>query len=136
MADTSVTVIGNLTRDPQLRFTTSGKPVANIGVAVNRLTSRQGEEKTEEVSYFDVTCWDTLATNVGASLSKGDRVIVTGDLRQRSWENDDGDKRSKVEITAQSVGPDLRWAEAEVTKNAKSNGDQAPHPAETEDAPF
>lgn len=125
MADTTVTIIGNLTREPELRFTNTGKAVANFGVACNRLLSRPGEERREEVSFFDVTAWDSLATNV-ADLPKGTRVVVTGRLQQRSWETDEGDKRSKVEITAEEVGASLRWASVEVTKNAKAEASNAP----------
>lgn len=128
MADTSVTVVGNLTRDPELRFTTSGKAVANCGIAVNRLVSRPGEERKEEVSFFDFTAWDSLASNL-ADLAKGTRVVLVGDLRQRSWEDDEGNKRSKVEITAQEIGASIRWATVEVTKNAKSSTGDSPAPA-------
>lgn len=135
MADNSVHIVGNLTRDPELRFTTSGKAVANFGVAVNRLISKPGEERREDVAFFDVTAWDSLAENV-ADLSKGDRVVVEGRLAFRTWETDEGDKRSKVEITAEDVGASLRWATVEITKNEKkehAGGDNTPPPA---DEPF
>lgn len=135
MADNSVHIVGNLTRDPELRFTTSGKAVANFGVAVNRLISKPGEERKEDVAFFDVTAWDSLAENV-ADLSKGDRVVVEGRLAFRTWETDEGDKRSKVEITAEDVGASLRWATVEITKNEKKShdgGDNTPPPA---DEPF
>lgn len=130
--DNSTTIIGNITRDPELRFTPSGTAVCQIGVAVNRVwTDRQTNERKEEVSFFDVVCWDTLAENVGESLQKGDRVMVSGSLQQRSWEDKDtGDKRSKVEIKADEIGPSLRWATAATQRNAKRNGDGAPHPVD------
>lgn len=126
MADTSVTIVGNLTRPPELRFTQSGKAVANLGVACNRLVSRPGEERKEETSFFNVTAWDSLGQNVADALNVGDRVVVTGRLQQRSWETDEGDKRSTVEITAEEIGASLRWATVEVTKNPKRTDDQAP----------
>lgn len=129
MADTTVSITGNLTRDPELRFTANGKAVANLGVACNRLVNKPGEERKEEVSFYDVTCWDSLATNVADALVKGDRVVITGRLQQRSWETDEGDKRSKVEVVADEVGASLRWATVEISKNARpeSNG-QASEP--------
>lgn len=134
--DNTVTIVGNLTRQPELRFTTTGKPVANVGVAVNRLISRPGEERKEDTSFFDVTCWDSLANNV-ADLPSGTRVIVTGRLQQRSWETEEGEKRSRVEIVATDVGPSLRWATAEVTKNPKASqgGVDTPPPSAYEE-PF
>ena len=112
--DNTITIVGNLTRDPELRFTPSGAAVANFSVAWN-LKGRDGQE--DKVSYFDVTCWRQLAENVSDSLQKGARVVVHGRLDQRSWENQDGDRRSKVEIVADDVAPSLKWASAELTRN-------------------
>jgi single-strand DNA-binding protein len=125
MADNTITVIGNITRDPELRFTPTGQATTNFGVAVNRRwQNRQTQEWEEQVSFFDVVCWQSLADNVADSLNKGARVIVTGRLDQRSWETQEGEKRSKVEIVADEVGPSLRWASAKVEKNQrKSPGD-------------
>ena len=110
-------LIGNVTRDPELRFTPSGQGVATFGLAVNRRwQNRQTNEWEEATSFFDVVCWGTLGENVSESVSKGTRVIVTGRLDQRSWETQEGDKRSKIEIVADEVGPSLRWASAEVTQ--------------------
>lgn len=112
-----VTITGNVTRDPELRFTPSGAALATFGVAVNRRwQNRQTQEWEEAVSFLDVVCWRELAENVTNSLRKGTRVIVTGRLDQRSWETDQGEKRSKVEIVADEVGPSLRWATAEVAR--------------------
>jgi single-strand DNA-binding protein len=116
----SVTLIGNITRDPELRFTPSGQATATFGLAVNRRwQNRQTQEWEEATSFFDVVCWRDLADNVSESLSKGARVIVTGRLEQRSWETPDGDKRSKVEVVADEIGPSLRWATAEVRKTER-----------------
>lgn len=133
----TVELIGNITRDPELRFTPSGSAVASFGLAVNRRwRNQQTNEWDEQVSFFDVVCWRELAENVAESLTKGSRVIVTGRLEQRSWETDQGEKRSKVEVIADEVGPSLRWATAQVTRNERREGgsgggfDSAPLPTE------
>jgi single-strand DNA-binding protein len=113
----TVTVIGNITRDPELRYTNSGQTRATFGLAVNRRwQNRQTNEWEEATSFFDIVCWGDLGENVSESLGKGARVIVTGRLEQRSWETDNNEKRSKVEIVADEVGPSLRWATAQVQK--------------------
>lgn len=123
----TITIVGNCTRDPELRFTSSGQALCSFGVAVNRRwQNKQTQEWEEQVSFFDVTCWQTLAENVAESIVKGARVIVTGRLDQRSWETDAGEKRSKVEIVADEVGPSLRYATASVTKVERSEGGAAP----------
>ena len=120
----NVTVVGNVTRDPELRFTASGQQVAQFGLAVNRRwQNRQSNEWEEATSFFDIVCWRDMAENVSESIAKGARVIVTGRLEQRSWETQDGDKRSKVEIVADEVGPSLRWATAEVVKTDRRGPD-------------
>src|SRR3954451_20309183 len=114
----SVTLIGNITRDPELRFTPSGQATATFGLAVNRRwQNRQTQEWEEATSFFDVVCWREMAENASESLTRGSRVIVTGRLEQRSWESQEGDKRSKIEVIADEIGPSLRWATAEVKKN-------------------
>ena len=109
----TVTVVGNVTRDPELRFTPGGAPVASFGLAWNR----KDQNDEEVVSFFDVTCWRSLAENVAESITKGQRVIVYGRLDQRSWETQEGERRSKVEIVADDVAPSLVWATAEITRN-------------------
>jgi single-strand DNA-binding protein len=116
--DNTVTVVGNVTRDPELRFTPGGMAVAIFGVAWNK-RKQDGED---EVSFFDITCFRDLAENVAESVQKGTRVIIYGTLQQRSWETPDGDKRSKVEVIADEVAPSLKWASAVVTKNDKKGG--------------
>ena len=123
----TVTIIGNITRDPELRYIPSGIAVANFGLAWN-LKKQNGEE---EAMFFNVTCWRSLAENVAESLSKGARVIVTGRLNYNSYETQDGDKRSVVEIQAEEIGPSLQWATAEVEKNARSDGGGSPSSAPT-----
>jgi single-strand DNA-binding protein len=121
--DNSVTLTGNITRDPELRFTPSGQAVATFGLAVNRRwQNRQTNEWEEQVSFFDVKCWAQMAENVSESLGRGTRVVVSGRLEQRSWETDNGDKRSKVEVVADEIAPSLRWATAQVTKNERTDG--------------
>jgi single-strand DNA-binding protein len=120
MPDNSVTLVGNVTRDPELRFTPSGQAVATFGLAVNRRwQNRQSSEWEEQTSFFDVKCWAQMAENVGESLHRGARVIVSGRLEQRSWETEQGDKRSKVEVVADEIAPSLRWATVEITKNER-----------------
>jgi single-strand DNA-binding protein len=116
----TITVIGNVTRELELRFTPNGQPTATFGLAVNRRwQNRQTQEWEETTSFFDVVCWRELAENSAASLHKGTRVIVTGRLEQRSWETQDGEKRSKIEIVADEIGPSLRWASAQIEKNER-----------------
>ena len=111
--DNTITVVGNVTRDPELRFTQGGMAVANFGIAWNK-RKQDGEE---EVSFFNVSCFRQLAENVAESLQKGSRVVVYGMLQQRSWDTPDGDRRSTVEIIADDVAPSLKWASADIRKN-------------------
>jgi single-strand DNA-binding protein len=119
-----VSIVGNITRDPELRFTPSGQATATFGVAVNRRwQNRQNQEWEESTSFFDVVCWGQLAENAAQSLSKGSRVLVTGRLDQRSWETSERERRSKIEITADEVAPSLRWATAIISKNERRGPD-------------
>jgi single-strand DNA-binding protein len=119
MANTT-TITGNLTREPEIRYTREGQANAQLGVAVNRRwQDRTTQEWQEAVSYFDVVCWRDLAENVALSLSKGMRVVVTGRLEHRTWESEEGEHRSKVEITADEIGPSLRFATADVHRNER-----------------
>src|SRR3954449_3261000 len=121
--DNTVTLVGNVTRDPELRYTPSGQTVATFGLAVNRRwQNRQNQEWEEQVSFFDVKSWSGLAENVAESIQRGTRVIVTGRLEQRSWETDNGEKRSKVEVVADEIAPSLRWATAQVQKIERQGG--------------
>ena len=122
--DNTVTVVGNLTREPELRYTPSGQAVCRLGVAVNRRwQNRQTNEWEEQVSFFNVTAWAQLAENVGECLTKGTRVVVTGRLEQRSWETPDGEKKSSVDIIADEIAPSLRWATAKIERNERKGGD-------------
>jgi single-strand DNA-binding protein len=97
-----VILIGNLTRNPELRYTPSGTPVANFGLAVNR-RFKQADDQKEEVCYIDIVVFGKQAELCGQYLSKGDGAIIDGRLQQRRWETDDGQRRSKHEVVAQSV---------------------------------
>ena len=120
--DNSVTLVGNATRDPEMRFTPSGQATATFGIAVNRRWQNQQTKEWEEAtSFFDVVAWREMAENVSETIVKGARVIVSGRLEQRSWETPEGDKRSKIEVVADEVGPSLRWATAVITKNEKKS---------------
>jgi single-strand DNA-binding protein len=125
--DNNVSITGNLTRDPELRFTATGQQNASFGLAVNRKWQNRQTNATEEAtSFFDVICWGTLADNVAQSLTRGTRVVVTGRLDQRSWENQEGEKRSKIEITADEVAPSLRWATVKIEKNSRRSPEDGP----------
>ena len=100
----TVELVGNITRDPELRFTSGGTAVATFGLAVNRRwRNQQSNEWEEQTSFFDIVCWRELAENVSESLTRGARVMVVGRLEQRSWETPEGQKRSKHEVVAERV---------------------------------
>ncbi len=122
MAENTVTLVGNVTRDPELRYTSGGRGVASFGLAVNRRYQSNGEWQ-EQTSFFDVVAWGTLGENVAASLNKGTRAVVYGRLEQRSWDTQEGEKRTKIEVIADEIGPSLRWAQANVEKTARTSGD-------------
>jgi single-strand DNA-binding protein len=127
MTDNTVTITGNLTRGPELRLTPGGQATATFGIAVNRAwTNRRAQARQEPTSFFDVVAWGPLAENAASSLAKGARVVVTGRLDQRSWETQEGERRSKVEITADDLAPSQRWATAQVTKNERRSPEQPP----------
>jgi single-strand DNA-binding protein len=136
MADNSVTIVGNVTRDPEIRYTSGGAAKASFSVAVSRRwQNRQTNEWEEQTSFLNVVCWREMAENVAESIGKGARVVVTGRLEQRSWETENGEKRSVVEVVADEIGPSLRWATAVVNKNDRRGGGDsggmraAPQPA-------
>ena len=120
MTDNTVTLVGNVTRDPELRFIASGQANASFGLAVNRRWfNKTTQQYDEQVSFFNVVAWGELGENLVESITKGARVVVTGRLEQRSWETDSGEKRTVVEIVADEVAPSLRWATAQVTRTEK-----------------
>jgi single-strand DNA-binding protein len=116
----TTTVTGNLTREPEIRYTREGVASTLLSLAVNRRwENRETREWEESTSFFDVVCWRELAENAALSLAKGMRVMVSGRLEQRTWENDEGERRSKVEIVADEVGPSLRFATADVHRTER-----------------
>jgi single-strand DNA-binding protein len=130
MAENTITLVGNLTRDPELRFTTGGRGVASFGIAVGRRYQVNGEWQ-EQTSYFNITAWGQLGENAAATLAKGARVIVTGRLEQREYTTREGDKRTAIEVVADELGPSLRWATAQVERQARQGGDSAPQRAQS-----
>lgn len=149
MSDNTVTIVGNLTRDPELRFTTSGRANASFGLAVNR-RYQQNNEWVEQTSFFNVVAWGELAEHASASLTKGTRVVVFGRLEQRAYETKEGEKRSVVEVIADEVAPSLRWAIATVerqiagtpraattaTEPSAARANRAPDPVYGDEEPF
>jgi single-strand DNA-binding protein len=122
MADTHVTLVGNLTDDPEVRFTPAGTQVGSFRLAVTPRV-RDGEGwKNGETSYFRINLWRELASHTAESLGKGDRAVVIGRLKTRAWETPEGERRSTVEVEADEVGPSLRWATAKPERAAKPNG--------------
>lgn len=116
----NITILGNITRDPELRFTPSGTAVVSFGLAVNRsIQNKKSGEWQTEVDFFNVTAWYKLAENCAESLSKGDRVLVSGRLSQDSWEDKGGQKRSTVKIIASVVAPSMEFATCKLEKNPK-----------------
>ncbi len=122
--DTTITVVGNLTADPELRFTPSGAAVANFTVASTpRIYDRQsGEWKDGEALFLRCNIWREAAENVAESLTRGSRVIVTGRLKQRSFETKEGEKRTVMEVEVEEIGPSLKYATAKVNKAGRGGG--------------
>ncbi|MBD0293138.1 MAG: single-stranded DNA-binding protein [Jiangellaceae bacterium] len=122
--DTVITIVGNLTDDPELRFTPSGAAVANFRVASTPRNFNRQTNAWEDGDPLFLNCsvWRQTAENVAESLHRGARVVVTGRLRQRSYETRDGEKRTVVEVDVDEIGPSLRYATAKVTKTQRSGG--------------
>jgi len=114
---------GNLTRDPEIRYTRDGQATTVFGLAVNRRwQDRETREWEESTSFFDVVCWRELAENAALSLTRGMRVVVIGRLEQRTWETEEGERRSKVEVVADDLGTSLRFATADVHRTERAGG--------------
>jgi single-strand DNA-binding protein len=122
MSETHVTLTGNLTDDPELKFTTNGTPVASFRLACTPRV-RDGESwKDGETSFFRVNVWRDHGEHVADSLSKGDRAVVIGRLKARTWETPEGERRTVVEVEADEVAPSLRWATASVERATRTSG--------------
>lgn len=130
MADAQTTIVGNVTRDPELRYAQTGTAILTLGVAVNHRRQVNGEWETE-TSFVDVTCFKELAENLAESVVKGTRIIATGRLQVRTYERRDGATGTAVEVIADAVGPDLRWATAVVSKTGGRSGQPAATPETT-----
>jgi single-strand DNA-binding protein len=133
MADTHVTITGNLTDDPELKHTPNGNLVATFRIAVTARVKDGEGWRDGDTSFFRVNLWRQLAERVAESLTKGDRAVVIDRLKSRSWETPEGDKRSVVEVEADEVAPSLRWAIAKperVANGSKGKGEF------NDDAPF
>lgn len=132
MAETVITVVGNLTADPELRYTQSGVPVANFTIASTpRVFDRATNEyKDGEALFLRASVWRDYAENVAGSLTKGSRVIAQGRLKQRSYETKEGEKRTSMELEIDEIGPALRYATAQVTRSqsTRSAGPPAGEP--------
>ncbi|MEU4801552.1 single-stranded DNA-binding protein [Actinosynnema sp. NPDC023587] len=122
--ETTITVVGNLTADPELRFTQSGAAVAGFTVASTPRTfdKASGEWKDGEALFLRCNVWRQVAENVAESLTRGSRVVVTGRLRQRSFETKEGEKRTVIELEVDEIGPSLRYATAKVNKVSRGDG--------------
>lgn len=122
--DTQITVVGNLTSDPEMRFTQSGAAVANFTVASTpRSYNKQAQQWEDgEALFLRCSVWRQLAENVAESLTKGMRVIVQGNLKQRSYQTKEGENRTSYELDVQEVGPSLSWATAQVQRNERKQG--------------
>src|SRR4029434_6388432 len=125
-ADNHTTIVGNLVDDPELRFTNTGTAIANMRVAVTQRIQQDGEWRDGDTSYLRVNVWRSQAEHLADSLAKGDRVMVTGRLRQRSWETPEGEKRAGAEIEARDVGATLQFATAQVERTSqRGNGERS-----------
>ncbi len=116
----SITTVGNLTRDPELRFTNAGKAVVSFGIACSR-RYKVGDEWQEQTNFFNVTAWDQLGENCAASLSKGTRIIVTGRVEIREYQGRDGATRQSFDIIADAIGPELRWATTVIERTERTD---------------
>jgi len=122
--ETVITVVGNLTADPELRYTQNGLPVANFTIASTpRNFDRQANEwKDGEALFLRASVWREFAEHVAGSLTKGSRVIATGRLKQRSYQDREGNNRTAIELEVDEIGPSLRYATAQVTRAASGGG--------------
>jgi single-strand DNA-binding protein len=132
MPDTFTAISGTATRAPELRYTSGGRAVASLGVAVNErfYSKEEGKYVDGDVSFYNVTAWGDLGEHAAECIDKGTRVIVTGKMKQRSYETQEGEKRTVWDLIADDIGPSLKWATATVVKTTRekpaTNEEQAP----------
>lgn len=119
MADSNVTLTGNLAADPELKFLPTGTAVVKFRMGVSRRFQKNGEW-TEKTSWFNIEAWGSLAENVAATLTKGMRVTVSGELESDEYQTEDGSKRTAIYVRADKVGPDLRWATGSIERTARN----------------
>lgn len=125
-SDNFCQVIGNVTRDPELRFTTGGIAVVSFGIAwTPRKRDADGNWVDGDTSFFNCSAWRDLAENIAASVSKGMRVVVTGSVKARDWEDRDGNKRTSIEIDVDDCAPSLRFAQAQIERTERTGGSAA-----------
>ena len=147
MSDNTTILSGNLTREPELRFTAAGQPVCNLGLAVNnRYQDRTTNQWTQKTMFMNVVVWGTMGENCAHSLAKGDRVTISGRLEQRAYERAGGDRVTVIDLVALDVAVSLRWATVgEILRNAHTSEQGelvatvpagAPAPAEAEVEPI
>ena len=136
--ETVITVVGNLTADPELRYTQNGLPVANVTIASTPRTfdSQANEWKDGEALFLRASVWREFAEHVAGSLTKGMRVIAQGRLRQRSYQDREGNNRTAIELEVDEIGPSLRYATAQVTRAASNGGGQSRPQQQVSDEPW
>jgi single-strand DNA-binding protein len=127
VADNQIIIMGNLVRDPELRYTTSGKAICNLSIAQNRRFMQNNEWVDGPTNFFNVTVWDTIGENIAASLVKGDRVVAVGRLDFRTYENKEGVEVRTHDLIADEVCPSLKWATCEMTRTRKGGSDSQPN---------
>lgn len=133
--DFPATVVGSLGADPDLRYTPSGTTVVNFSVAAREAKKVNGEWQEQDATWIDCKAFDKLAENIAESLTKSTRVLVTGHMRLERWETDQGDKRSKMSLIVENIGPDLKWATAQVMKNERDGQQQSRQQAQRTQRP-
>lgn len=137
---TQITIAGNVGGEPELRFTNGGTPVVGFSVAVNRKRKDGDEWVDAGTDWYRVTAWKELAQNVAATIEKGARVVVHGRIEHQEWETKEGEKRITFQIQADEIGPSLRWATAQVSRNEKRGGppipDEPPASYDPSEEPF
>jgi single-strand DNA-binding protein len=133
---TPIFLVGNLTDDPELRFTQNGSARTTFSVAVTERVKDGDTWKDGDATFWNITVWGDMAEHVAETLQKGQRAIVIGTIKIRRWQTPEGEPRSRPEITAEAVGPDLRWATAKVERKGRSNGQRAEQTAPSRSGQF